>query len=269
MWVVWSTSARLPVKIRWSISIGLFIPYVPKIPTLLVTIQVQIHDTDNARAQSLPRRHHHPSHNPPKRYIRRRLDLHLNQHDPRLHLRSPLQRHEPASAQPARVLRPNKHRRLALRPRNQNPQKHPVLVFRSVANDWRCESRSELESKSGYRYQDLVRQRPRGIVEDGWHVLHFHPPTGRTRADEFRQRCDISAEVGRHTLIAYQSERKKRARCMAYLLQHQTTDHRLASFPPRPLEDIPLHSPSSLLTSSIYSAHLSIEERQYGTGPYL
>ena len=28
LWIVWSTHALLAVKIRWSISIGLFVPYV-------------------------------------------------------------------------------------------------------------------------------------------------------------------------------------------------------------------------------------------------
>lgn len=26
LWIIWSTAAYLPVKIRWSISIGLFVP---------------------------------------------------------------------------------------------------------------------------------------------------------------------------------------------------------------------------------------------------
>jgi len=26
LWIIWGTAARLPVKIRWSISIGIFVP---------------------------------------------------------------------------------------------------------------------------------------------------------------------------------------------------------------------------------------------------
>jgi signal transduction histidine kinase len=51
VWIVWSTSTRLPVKIRWSISIGLFVPYVwlSSTPTPSIASRTRILTT---RAQS-------------------------------------------------------------------------------------------------------------------------------------------------------------------------------------------------------------------------
>jgi hypothetical protein len=67
-------------------------------------------------AKCLPVRSHNPSRNPPTRSICRRLDLHLRQPHPRIHLRNPLQRHEPPSTKPTSLFRSNQHRRITLRP---------------------------------------------------------------------------------------------------------------------------------------------------------
>jgi len=140
LWIVWSTSARLPVKIRWSISIGLFIPYV-RSTSILYSLPIirRRFQALTMRAQCMPMRNNHPPHPPVTRSIRRRLDLHLGQPHPRLYLRNPLQRHEPASTQPTGLLRSNQHRRLALRSRSENSPDNAIYFVRAFANGRWCE----------------------------------------------------------------------------------------------------------------------------------